>query len=168
MVKSVQLLQCQAFGNKMLLFSPQTPRCSYPFCFSTVLKGDLILSPFEEGSFCCTESISSNGAICQPVELDCVSHMGLEAELVLAHPCPVKGENVLTESCIPALFSYLWSHCLVFQTPIIPEPFLLEILFRANPFTLTLRMPQKTLSEAVCMPKWAVKKQNFIFCKVQL
>lgn len=45
------------FGSKMLLFSPQTLRCTSPFCFSTVLKGDLILSSFEEGIFCCIQSL---------------------------------------------------------------------------------------------------------------
>lgn len=105
---------------------------------------------------------SYNWAIGQSVEVDYVSHMELETELLLTHPCPVKGENVLTENCIPVLFC-TWSHSLVFQTPIIPKPFLLEILFRANILTLTLRNPQKTFSGAVCMHKWAVKKGKLYF-----
>lgn len=58
-----------------------------------------------------------NWAICQPVGVDCVSHMGLETGLLLTHPCLVKGENVLTESCIPVLFSYIWNVIVCFSRP---------------------------------------------------
>lgn len=150
----------------MLLFSPQTPQVYIPFLLLQCWKVTSFFLPLKRGVFAAFRV--HLWAICQPVEVDCVSHMGLESEPLLTHPCPVKGENVLTESCIPLLFSYIWSHCLVFQTPVIPKPFLLEILFRANLLTLTLRIPQKAFSEAVCMHKWAVKKQNFIFSKAQL
>lgn len=167
-VESVSLLQCQAFWKQNAAVLPTNPLVYVPFLLFCgaerwphpffLWRGDFLLH---------SESLALtplyNWAICQSVEVDCVSHMELETEPLLVHPCPIKGEDVLTESCIPVLFSYVWSHHLVFQTLIIPKLFLLEILFRANLLTLTLRSPQKAFPEAVCMHKWAVKKAKLDF-----
>lgn len=166
-VKSVCLLWCQAFWKQNAAVLPTNPQVHKPFLLFYgaerwphpffLWRGNFLLHSVSG------PDTSYDWAIWQSVEADCVSHMGLETEPLLTHPCPVKWEDMLTESCIPVLFSYIWSHRLVFQTLIIPKPFLLEILFRANLSTLTLRSPQKTFSEAVCMHKWAVKKAKLDF-----
>ena len=178
--KSVYLLQMCAearIWKQTAFLLPPNPSNVYTlFCFFMMLKGDLILSSFQEGRgfFVALRvpslDISYHWVIWQSVEdLDRGFTCGAgKRELLLSHPCPVEGGSMLTESCITVSSSYIWSHGLVFQRPIIPKPFLLKILLRANILTLTLRSPRKYLLWAVCMHKWAVKKAKIIFCKAQL
>lgn len=174
-VKSVYLLQMCAeaciWKQTASLLPANTPSVCTLFCFFMMPKGDLILSSFQEGRgfFCCITSTYpwhllqlSNLAVCRWsglwFHMWCWKH-----GLLLSHPCPVEGEGMLPESCITVSSSYIWSHGLAFQRPVIPKPFLLKILFRAIILTLTLRNQKNTFSEAVCVHKWAVKKAKIYF-----
>lgn len=119
-----------------------------PFAFLQCWKVTSFFFPLKRGIFTAFRvpgsDISYNWAICQPGEVDCVSHMGLETELLFTHPCPVKGENVLTESCIPVLFC-IWSHCLVFQTPNYSKAFPPGNIVQSKSFSINSKKPPKNL-----------------------